>query len=72
MHKNGLEHPFREESGCSDFDCHHDDLRGGLAIVEGVQTVAPSCFQCHENKWDDGGDTTAMLVSARLITTHTR
>lgn len=69
LHKSGLEHPFRENSGCSDFDCHHDDLRGGLAIVEGVKTVAPSCYQCHDNKWDDD-DRATPTISTRLLSTH--
>lgn len=51
MHKEGYMYPYRPESGCSAAVCHHDDLDGGTAVVDGVQTIAPSCFQCHNTKW---------------------
>ena len=53
MHKQGYKNPYRETSGCSSADCHQDDLDGGVANVEGIVTIAPSCFQCHGTKWDD-------------------
>ncbi len=53
MHKPGYKHPYRAASGCSDASCHHDDLDGGVAEVNGKTTVAPSCFQCHGTKWED-------------------
>lgn len=52
-HKPGYEHPFRVRSGCSASNCHHGDLRGGLAVVEGQTTSAPSCYQCHGREWDE-------------------
>lgn len=53
MHKPGLKHPYRQESGCASSDCHQDDLDGGVARVEGETRIAPSCFQCHATKWED-------------------
>lgn len=53
FHKAGLEEPETEQAGCSSSDCHQSDLRGGLALVDGVQFVTPSCYQCHGEKWDD-------------------
>jgi len=53
MHKPGYLNPYRESSGCSAANCHQDDLDGGLAVVEGDTTIAPSCFQCHGTKWQD-------------------
>ncbi len=51
LHKSGLGRPFTTHSGCSQSDCHHRDLRGGLAVVDGRTTVAPSCYQCHGKRW---------------------
>ncbi len=56
MHKNGYKFPFKSSSGCSDANCHHDDLDGGVAKVNGVTHIAPSCFQCHGTKWQDDED----------------
>lgn len=56
LHKEGLDHPLTESAGCSDSDCHQTDLRGGLALVDDVVRVAPSCYQCHGKKWDDDAD----------------
>jgi hypothetical protein len=53
FHKPGYMNPYREASGCSSGDCHQDDLDGGVAVVEGKTTIAPSCFQCHGTKWQD-------------------
>lgn len=50
-HKPGYEHPFNSNSGCT--DCHQPDLRGGIAEVDGEERIAPSCYQCHGEKWDD-------------------
>jgi len=52
-HKPGYEHPFEARSGCSTSNCHHGDLKGGVAIVDGQTTSAPSCYQCHGREWDE-------------------
>ena len=76
FHKSGLNHPFRENSGCSANECHHSDLRGGLAEVDGRITVSPSCYQCHGERWDDdlgeaeNDDISATLSLAHLLSTH--
>ena len=51
LHKPGSEEPFSTASDCT--SCHQDDLRGGVEVVEGVARYAPSCYQCHDNNWDD-------------------
>lgn len=56
IHKKGYKFPFKASSGCSDTDCHHPDLDGGVAKVDGRTTIAPSCFQCHETLWSDETD----------------
>ncbi len=53
MHREGLQYPFRPSSGCSSNQCHHEDLDGGVAVVNGMKTIAPSCFQCHGTRWKD-------------------
>ncbi len=53
LHKAGEERPFSDQSGCSAGNCHHSDLRGGVADVDGRITVAPSCYQCHGVEWDN-------------------
>lgn len=53
FHKEGYLHPYRPESGCSSATCHHEDLDGGIAVVNGATRIAPSCFQCHGTKWQD-------------------
>ena len=53
FHKPGYMNPYRESSGCSAAECHQDDLDGGVAVVNGGQTIAPSCFQCHGTKWQE-------------------
>lgn len=56
LHKAGYRYPYKKDSGCSDSDCHHDDLDGGVAIVDDRVTIAPSCFQCHDTRWSDDTD----------------
>ncbi len=56
LHKEGYEEPFgenghEEEKGCSSDNCHQNDLKGGLTEITNL--VAPSCYQCHGNKWED-------------------
>ncbi|MCB0717886.1 MAG: hypothetical protein KDD65_05545 [Bacteroidetes bacterium] len=53
LHKAGLKNPTTAEAGCSAAECHHSDLRGGMAIVENELFVAPSCYQCHGEKWNE-------------------
>jgi len=53
LHKAGLNDPTSADAGCSAAECHHSDLRGGMAIVENELFVAPSCYQCHGEKWDE-------------------
>ena len=53
MHKEGYKFPFRPTSGCSSNTCHHDDLNGGVAMVNGEIRIAPSCFQCHGTRWEE-------------------
>lgn len=53
MHKPGFDFPYKQESGCATSSCHGDDLTGGVAQVDERITIAPSCFQCHETKWQD-------------------
>ncbi len=69
FHKEDPEHPFYESSGCTDSDCHKDDLDGGVALYEGVQHVIPSCFQCHETLWEDDTepDETAVQLYQAII-----
>lgn len=52
-HKAGQKHPYYESSGCSDSDCHQDDLDGGVGSLDDEQVIVPSCFQCHETLWED-------------------
>ncbi len=56
FHKPGYKFPYKSSSGCSASTCHHDDLDGGMAEVDGRITVAPSCFQCHQTLWSDEED----------------
>ncbi|MDQ7053422.1 MAG: hypothetical protein Q9P14_11180 [candidate division KSB1 bacterium] len=53
MHREGLKYPYRPSSGCSSDKCHQEDLDGGVAEVNGIKTIAPSCFQCHGTLWED-------------------
>lgn len=56
FHKKGYKFPYKESSGCSDSNCHQDDLDGGVGNVDGRISPAPSCFQCHETLWSDEFD----------------
>lgn len=61
MHKSGAERPFEYDSqtgtmNCANSDCHGEYLRGGIAIAEDKNNFAPSCYQCHENKWSELSD----------------
>ena len=69
LHKSGSEEPFSESSGCSSDQCHHSDLRGGLAEVDGRVTVAPSCYQCHGEEWDEE-DAAAPGPDAQPLAAH--
>ncbi|MCP5046923.1 MAG: hypothetical protein GY940_07105 [bacterium] len=51
LHKPGSETPFTQSSDCT--SCHQPDLRGGVEEVEDELRYAPSCYQCHDKKWDD-------------------
>ncbi len=51
LHKPGSEDPFSQSSDCT--TCHQADLRGGVGEVEGELRFAPSCYQCHEDKWSN-------------------
>ena len=53
FHKPGQKHPYYESSGCSDSDCHKDDLDGGVGSLDGEVVIVPSCFQCHATLWED-------------------
>jgi len=67
LHKPGQEHPYLEESGCSDVECHQDDLDGGLGEVDGEPRIAPSCFQCHATLWEDDEDAPEALIYDRIL-----
>ena len=70
LHKSGLGRPFTTDSGCSQSDCHHSDLKGGTAVVDGRTTVAPSCYQCHGKRWSGNVSNGKDVIS--LLSTHTR
>ena len=69
LHKSGLGRPFTTNSGCSQSDCHHNDLKGGTAVVDGRTTVAPSCYQCHDKRWSGNASNGKDVIS--LPSTHT-
>ena len=57
-HKRGSDYPFGYDSVSSDLrcagtKCHHADLKGGIAKVDNVWYVAPSCYQCHGKLWKE-------------------
>lgn len=33
-------------------ECHGEDLKGGLANIEGTLVYANSCYQCHNDVWN--------------------
>ena len=51
-HMPGSDDPFGS-GGCASVECHGTDLMGGVALVEQGKTVTPSCYQCHDNVWDN-------------------
>ena len=58
FHKNGYGEPFaydasRGEANCAGAKCHHSDLRGGFAESDSIKLIAPSCFQCHGDLWNE-------------------
>ena len=69
LHKSGLGRPFTTDSGCSQSDCHHSDLQGGIAMVDGQTTVAPSCYQCHGKRWSGNASNSNDMIS--VLSTHT-
>ena len=52
LHKGGKDDANPDE--CD--DCHTLDLQGKVSKVNGVYRWAPSCYQCHGNKWDKRND----------------
>ncbi len=48
-HRPGFQTPFAPSSGCT--TCHGADLRGGTAVIDGMDIATPSCFSCHGNGW---------------------
>lgn len=59
FHKSGKYDPYERLSSCSAYNCHHSDLRGGSSVAQQneapnrhVETIAPSCYQCHGKEWD--------------------
>ena len=36
-------------------ECHGNDLKGGIAELEGVRVYANSCYQCHGDIWTNRG-----------------
>jgi hypothetical protein len=56
LHKSGLNEPLDPGHGCITAVCHGDSLRGGVAVSDGRQVVAPSCYQCHGAVWEGGDD----------------
>lgn len=47
LHKAGE----NEAEGCE--ECHGEDLTGGVQLLDGRQIYVQSCYQCHDNLWDD-------------------
>jgi hypothetical protein len=56
LHKSGLREPLDGGQKCSAASCHGSGLRGGVAVRNGRKVVAPSCYQCHEALWENGGE----------------
>jgi hypothetical protein len=46
----------RNSSGQECEECHGSDLRGGLYNFNGTIVVTQSCYQCHGNIWNEGGN----------------
>jgi hypothetical protein len=53
FHKPGYDDPFSATSGCSSGLCHQSNLKGGPAFIDGKDRIAPSCYQCHGEEWND-------------------
>lgn len=66
LHKPGFEEPMELIGGCSDRFCHGTALEGGVAIVDEKPAVAPSCFQCHDDKWNDDESSAAPVFQMPL------
>ena len=47
-------------------ECHGNDLRGGIAEVNGQQVYANSCYQCHNDIWHRNGGGGG-LIKGKLI-----
>lgn len=49
---------FEHREDISDcLTCHTLELQGKLSIINGVNTWANSCYQCHGNVWErEGGN----------------
>lgn len=46
LHKDGEE----EAEGCE--ECHGEDLTGGVQTLNGRFIYTQSCYQCHDQLWD--------------------
>lgn len=58
LHKPNMEYPYAfdwstNEINCASSRCHHEDLKGGRARVNGKFYSAPSCYQCHGKLWKE-------------------
>ncbi len=53
FHKPGFKDPLSPVSGCSSGLCHQSSLKGGAAFIEGRDRIAPSCYQCHGDLWNE-------------------
>lgn len=57
LHPPGSEDPYLGGGNCTDYRCHHADLKGGWSMLDlpdghRLQTYAPSCYQCHGVVWN--------------------
>lgn len=50
----------RETDDCK--VCHGSDLKGGVAEFNGANVFANSCFQCHGDLWNRGGQKLKVIV----------
>lgn len=53
LHMPGYDKPLDLEKGCSNKYCHGEALEGGITVVDEVPYLAPSCYQCHDDKWNE-------------------
>ena len=65
LHKEGYDYPYRESSGCAVGYCHGNGLDGGVADIDDRISATPSCFQCHNTKWEDDVDEAQKPVSSQ-------